>query len=165
MNWLDVLIVLPLLVGLVRGLMRGLVSEVITFAVVILGALGARWLAPALSGALLTLFAWPQGVCDVVAYTLIFLVIAIILSLLAKLLTRFLHAIHLGWINRLAGAVFGVCKYGIFVLIAVFVIDKTNSEYHYLDESPVVQSSVLYPKMVHLADAVLSFTRSELGGS
>ena len=42
MNWLDVLIVLPLLFGLVRGLMRGLVSEVIAIAVVVLGALGSR---------------------------------------------------------------------------------------------------------------------------
>lgn len=162
MNWLDILILLPLLVGLVRGLMRGLVSEIIAFAVVILGALGARLIAPPFSAFLLSLFAWPQGVCDVVGYTLVFLAIAIVLSIAAKMLNKFLKAIHLGWANRLAGGLFGVCKYGLLVLIVVFVMDRTNEAYHYLDNSPVVQSSVLYPRMVQLTDGLLSFSRSEL---
>lgn len=148
MNWLDVLILLPLLVGLVRGLMRGLISEIIAIVVVILGVLGSRFAAPPFSAWLLKQFAWPEGVCDVVAYVLLFLVIAIILSILARLLTKFLRAIHLGWANRLLGGLFGLCKYGILVLIAVFVMDKTNEAFHWLDKSPVVQSSVMYPKLV-----------------
>ena len=70
MNWLDVILVLPLIVGLVRGLMHGLISEVIAIVVVVLGVVGAKlWAAP-FSAFLLAQFAWPQGVCDVVAYTL-----------------------------------------------------------------------------------------------
>lgn len=159
MNWLDVIILLPLLVGLVRGLMRGLISEVIAIVVVILGVLGARFAAPSFSAWLLTQFAWPQGVCDVVAYTLIFLGIAIILSILAKGITRLLRAIHLGWANRLLGGAFGVCKYGVLVLLVVFVMDRTNEAFHYLDESPVVKTSVLYPYCVKATNALLSFSR------
>ncbi len=91
MNWLDVLLVLPLVVGLVRGLMRGLISEIIAIAVVIFGVLGAKLWAPTCSAWLLAQFAWPQGVCDVVAYTLLFLAIAIVLSILARLLSKFLR--------------------------------------------------------------------------
>ena len=150
MNWLDVLIVLPLLFGLVRGLMRGLVSEVIAIMVVILGALGSRMLAPSFSGWLLRQFAWPTEVCDVVAYVLIFLAVAIVLSIIAKLLQKLLRAIHLGWANRLLGCLFGVCKYGIIVLIVVFAMDRTNAHYHWLDKSPVVKTSVLYPQAVKI---------------
>ena len=61
MNWLDVLLLLPLLVGLVRVLMRGFISEVIAIVVVILGVIGARFAAPPLSAWLLTHNAdWPQ---------------------------------------------------------------------------------------------------------
>ena len=154
MNWLDVILVLPLVLGLVRGLMRGLISEVIAFAVVILGVVGARFGAPSFSAWLLSQFAWPQGVCDVVAYTLVLLAVAIVLSILARLLTKFMRAIHLGWANRLLGGVFGVLKYGILVLIAVFVVDKSNQSFHWLDESPVVKSSVVYPKMVKLCATI-----------
>ena len=150
MNWLDVLILLPLLVGLVRGLMRGLVSEIIAIAVVILGVLGSRIWAQSFSAWLLQQFAWPAEVCDVVAYILIFLTIAIVLSILAKLLHKFLRAIHLGWAKRLLGGAFGLCKYGIIVLIVVFAMDKTNEHYHWLDNSPVVKTSVVYPQMVKM---------------
>ena len=156
MNWLDVIILLPLLVGLVRGLMRGLISEVIAIVVVILGVIGSRFFAPPFSEWLLGQFAWPQGVCEVVAYTLIFLAIAILLSLLAKGLTKFMRAIHLGWANRIFGGIFGMLKYGIIVLIVVFVMDRTNQSFHYLDDSPVVQTSVLYPKMVKVVHKVLN---------
>ena len=155
MNWLDVLILLPLLVGLVRGLMRGLISEIIAFVVVIFGVLGSRLAAPPCSAWLLSQFAWPQGVCDVVAYVLLFLAIAIILSILARLLTKFLRAIHLGWANRLLGGLFGLLKYGILVFIVIFVMDKTNEAFHWLDDAPVVQTSVLYPHAVQITHQIL----------
>ena len=158
MNWLDILLVLPLVVGLVRGLMRGFISEVIAIVVVILGVLGARLAAPSCSAWFLQQFAWPQGVCDIVAYTLVFLVIAVILSVIARLISKFLRAIHLGWANRLLGGVFGICKYGIIVLLAVFLLDKTNEAFHYLDEAPVVKTSVVYPQMIKATHALLSFS-------
>ena len=161
MNWLDVLLLLPLLVGLVRGLMRGFISEIIAIAVVLLGVLGAKLWAQFFSAWLLAQFAWPQGVCDVVAYTLLFLAIAIVLSLLARLLTKFMRAIHLGWANRLLGGIFGICKYGILVLIAVFIMDRTNESFHWADEAPIVQTSIVYPHMVKATNAVLSFSWSE----
>lgn len=156
-NWLDVILVLPLVVGLVRGLMRGLISEIIAIVVVILGVLGARFGAPPFSAWLLTQFAWPQGVCDVVAYTLIFLGIAILLSILARLLTKFMRKIHLGWANRLAGGLFGIAKYGLIVLVVVFVMDRTNDTFHWLDGAQVVSDSVIYPLMVKATHALLSF--------
>ena len=156
-NWLDVILVLPLVVGLVRGLMRGLISETIAIVVVILGVLGARFGAPPFSAWLLTQFAWPQGVCDVVAYTMLFLGIAILLSILARLLTKFMRKIHLGWANRLAGGLFGIAKYGLIVLIVVFVMDRTNDAFHWLDGAQVVSDSVIYPLMVKATHALLSF--------
>lgn len=165
MNWLDVLIVLPVLVGLVRGLMRGFVSEIIAFVVVILGALVARLVAPGVSQWLACQFAWPQGTCDVVAYVVVFLAVAVVLSLLAKALNKLLKAIHLGWANTLLGGVFGMCKYGLIVLIAVFIMSRTNDAYHYLDEAEVVQTSVLYPKVVKATHVLLSVSRQQSGQS
>lgn len=158
MNWLDVLILLPLLIGLVRGLMRGLISEIIAFVVVILGVLGSRFAAPSVSMCLLKWFQWPEGVCDIVAYALIFLAIAILLSIAAKLLTRLLRAIHLGWANRLFGGLFGVLKYGIIVLFAVFIMDKTDEAFHWQENEPVVKTSILYPHAVKVVGWIISQT-------
>ena len=156
MNWLDVLIVLPLVFGLVRGLMHGLISEIIAFVVVILGVLGSWLAAPPFCAWLLKQFAWPEEVCEVVAYVLVFIGIAIILSILAKLLTNLLKAIHLGWANRLLGGAFGALKYGLLTLVVIFIMDKTNEAFHWLDESPVVKTSVLYPQAVKIERAAIS---------
>ena len=137
--------------------MRGLISEIIAIVVVILGVLGARFGAPAFSGWLLSQFAWPQGVCDVVAYILLFLAIAIVLAIVAKLLNKFMKAIHLGWANRLAGGLFGTAKYALIVLVVVFAMDRTNDALHWLDDAPVVNESIVYPYMVQATDALLSF--------
>ena len=42
MTWLDIVILLPLLIGIVRGVMRGLITEVIAILAVILGFIGAK---------------------------------------------------------------------------------------------------------------------------
>lgn len=156
MNWLDILLLLPLLVGLVRGLMHGFISEVIAILVVVLGVLCARYFAPSFSTWLLAQFAWPQEICDVVAYTLLFLAAAILLSILARLMTKFMRAIHLGWANRLMGGLFGLCKYGLCVLVVVFVMDRTNAAFHWLDKAQVIQTSVVYPYMVKAINDLFS---------
>ena len=154
-NWLDILILLPLLVGLVRGLMRGLVSEIIAIAVVVLGVLGARWAAPPTAAWLLKQFAWPAEICNVIAYIVLFLAIAIVLSIIAKLVTKLLHSIHLGWANRLGGAVVGIAKYGLIVLVVVFAMDRINSRTHWLDKSEIVKTSVVYPYAVQVTNLLL----------
>lgn len=158
MNWLDVLIILPVLYGLIRGLMRGFVSEVIALAVVIFGALGARFIAPPLSKVIQSGFKWPEGTCDVIAYVVVFLVIAILLSMMAKQITRLINAIHLGWANKVLGGAFGACKAGLIILIVVFVLERTNDEYHYMDNAPVLEESVLYPEIAEVTYDLFSFS-------
>ena len=92
------------------------------------------------------------------AYTLLFLAIAVVLSILARWIYKFIRAIHLGWANRILGGAFGLAKYGLLVLIAVFILDRTNDSLHYLDEAPVVKTSVVYPQMIKLTHALLSFS-------
>lgn len=162
MNWLDVLLLLPLLIGLVRGLLRGLVSEIIAILVVIFGVLGARFMMPDVSAWLWDTWEWPDGVCDVVAYVVIFLAIAILLTLLARWLTKFMRKIHLGWANRLFGGIFGLLKYGILVLIVVFAMDRTNQSFHWLDKTEVVKTSVVYPKMVKVVNKIANQTNDRL---
>ena len=154
-NWLDILILLPLLVGLVKGIMSGFVSEIIGIAVVVFGVLGARMGASPVSAWLLNQFAWPAEVCNVVAYIILFLAIAIVLSIIAKILTKLLQSIHLGWANRLGGAVIGALKYGLVVLVVIFVMDRINQRTHWLDNSEIVKTSVVYPYAVQITNYIL----------
>ena len=155
MNWLDILLLLPLLIELVRGLMRGLITEVIVIVAIILGIVGARLWATKFSAWLLLQFAWPEAVCHVVAYALLFLAIAIVLNIIGRLLSKLLRAIQLGFINRLLGGVFGTLKWFAVVLVVVFCVNMLDSYFHFLEDSEVVKNSLLYRPFVETANQIV----------
>ena len=155
MNWLDILLLLPLLIGLVRGLMRGLITEIIAIVAIILGIVGARLWATKFSAWLLLQFAWPEAVCHVVAYALLFLAIAIVLNIIGRLLSKLLRAIQLGFINRLLGGIFGTLKWLAVVLVVVFCVNMLDSYFHFLDNSEVVKNSLLYRPFVETANQIV----------
>lgn len=154
-NWLDILILLPLLIGFVRGLMRGLVSEFIAILAVILGCLGAKLWGAAFSAWLLRMFTWPEAVCDVVSYALLFLAITVALNYAGRLLSRILKAIHLGWVNRLLGGVFGTAKYAVIVLAVVFLVDTLDRQFAFM-QPDLKASSVTYDPAVRSAHQLLN---------
>ena len=159
MSWLDIVILLPLLIGLVRGTMRGLITEIIAIAAVILGFIGAKIWGKVFSAWLLTQFTWPQPVCDAVAYALLFLGIAIALNIVGRLLSKLLKAIKLAWVNRLLGATFGVIKWGLIVLAIVFCVNKLDEQFKFL-QPELKKQSIIYPEAVKLADQALDYVKT-----
>ena len=159
MTWLDVVILLPLLIGLVRGFMKGLITEIIAILAVVLGFIGAKLWGQAFSAWILTQFTWPQAVCDAVAYALLFLGITIALNIVGRLISKLLKAIHLGWINRLLGALFGTVKWALVVLALVFCINKLDTQFSFL-QPELKSSSLLYETAVKYADKALDYLKS-----
>ncbi len=157
MNWLDALLLLPLLVGIVRGLMRGFISELIAIVALIAGVVGARLWGVGFSAWLLHQTQWPTGVCDVIAYTLLFLGIAIVFNLIGRLITKLLRAIHLGFLNRLGGGLFGAAKWALVVLVLVFLCDRIDQQFHCFDKAEIVQQSLLYKPFVRGANHLFNY--------
>ncbi len=152
MTWLDILILLPLLIGLVRGLMRGLVIEVTAIVAIVIGLLGARLWGANFALWIITQFAWPEAVCSVVAYALIFLAITLCLNILARLLSRLFRAIHLGWLNRLLGALFGITKWAVIVLLIVLCIHRLDEQFHFI-HNDLKQQSTIYNHAAAIAQS------------
>ena len=152
MTWLDILILLPLLIGLVRGLMRGLVIEVTAIVAIVVGLLGAKLWGTNFALWLITQFAWPEVVCSVVAYALIFLAITLCLNILARLLSRLFRAIHLGWLNRLLGALFGIAKWAVIVLLIVLCVHRLDEQFHFIHDD-LKQQSTIYNHTAALAQS------------
>lgn len=159
MSWLDIVILLPLIIGLVRGLMKGFVTEIIAILAVVFGFLGAKLWGAQFSAWITTQFTWPQPVCDAVAYALLFLAITLALNVVGRLFSKLLKAINLGWINRLLGGAFGVMKWALIVLAVVFCVNKADEYFHFLKPELKAQS-LLYPKAVIYADKALNYIQS-----
>ena len=142
MSWLDIVILLPLLIGLVRGLMRGFIVELTAILAVVIGFIGTKLWGGIFSVWLSEQFAWPEAVCVVTAYALLFLGITLLLNILAKLLSKLFKAVNLGWLNRLFGAVFGIAKWGVIMLFVVLCVHRLDQQFHYLKDDLKEQSSI-----------------------
>jgi membrane protein required for colicin V production len=151
MSWLDIIILLPLLIGLIRGLMKGLIVEITSIVAIILGFLGAKWWSAAFAAWLMQQFAWSETACIVVAYAVLFAGIALALNIIARLLSKFFQKIALGWLNRLLGAVFGVAKWGIVIMALVLCLHNLDTQFHFLQEE-LKQESVVYNTLTPYAE-------------
>ncbi len=161
MTWLDAIVLLPILIGLVLGLSRGVVTELFTILSVVGGVVGARLWASPLSTWLQGQVSWASSICDVVAYALLFLAIATVLAIVGKLISKLLKVIQLGLVNRLLGGLFGAVKWGLVVLLLVFCFNKLDAQFGILEED-LRTESVVYSQAVRLADDALSAIQVQL---
>jgi len=121
MNWLDILILVPLVIDTVVGGWVGLIRAVISLAGLIAGLLLAGHFYGPLGDRLT--FVSDQGAARMLAFAIIFLVVMLLAALIAWLLTRAASALTLGWVNRLGGAFFGLLMGAAFwgIVLAVWI--------------------------------------------
>lgn len=151
MSWLDILILLPLLIGLVRGLMKGLIVEVSSIVAILLGFFGAKYWSAAFASWLMQQFDWSETACIVVAYALLFAGIALGLNIVARLLSKLFQKIQLGWLNRLLGGVFGVTKWGIVIVALVLCVHNLDKQFQFI-QPELREKSVVYTTITPYAE-------------
>ena len=151
MSWLDILILLPLLIGLVRGLMKGLIVEVSSIVAILLGFLGAKYWSAAFASWLMQQFDWSETACIVVAYALLFAGIALGLNIVARLLSKLFQKIQLGWLNRLLGGIFGTAKWGIVIVALVLCVHNLDKQFQFI-QPELREKSVVYTTITPYAE-------------
>ena len=151
MTWLDILILLPLLIGLIRGLMKGVIVEVTSIVAIILGFWGAKWWSATFASWLMQQFEWSETACIVVAYALLFAGIALGLNILARLLSKLFQKIQLGWLNRLLGGLFGTAKWGIVIIALVLCVHNLDKQFQFL-QPELKEKSVVYTTLTPYAE-------------
>ena len=118
MNWLDILLILIIGFSLIGGLRKGLAREGLGFAALILGLLCGLWFYGTVAAVVLPLVS-SKGLANAIGFFLIFGAILLAGSLAGLVVEKVLKLIHLSWLNRLLGGVFGVVR---GVLIGTVVI-------------------------------------------
>jgi len=155
MSYLDIVIALPIIYGIIRGVMRGIVMEVFAIVGIILGIVVARIYAGDAAAWLQQVSQWDANILRPIAAFVIFIVVALVCNLLAKLLTKLFKMIALGWMNRLAGGLFGAAKWILILAVIITCIDMLDGILHFI-KPELKQSSVLYPRAIQLTQTLKS---------
>lgn len=161
MNIIDLIIMLPITIGLVMGLFKGFIKELISLVAIILGIWGARKFEPHMTNLLISLFDFQPATAQPIAYLILFIIIAIGLLILAHLLDKFLSAIALGGINKLLGGIFGAIKYALIVSVLLSVFNALDKRFSIV-ESDKKESSLLYYPLMKVAPELWKETKNIL---
>lgn len=153
MNKIDILLLVILGFGLVRGFMRGLIIEMASLLAIVVGIYGAIHFSFFTARLLGELMPSSQQTIEVVAFGITLIVLMLAVMFLAKVLTKMLKAAELGFLNRLAGALFGVLKAAVIVGSLFVFLERTFQTEKWLSPS-ALNESVLYEPVKSISAVV-----------
>lgn len=150
MNTLDFYLIIPIAIGFVFGLFKGLIKELTSLAAIVLGIYGAKLMAPFAYNILIHTFAVSPKTAKPLAYFILFVLIAIGMLLLAKMLNKFFESMSLGGLNKLLGGIFGGLKWALIISVLLNVFDVIDSRFSILHKE-AKEKSIGFRPLLKLA--------------
>ncbi len=154
MNYIDIIIAIPLLWGLYKGFTKGIILEAATLIALGLAIWGAVkfhdfvtvWMRESLN--------WTSKYMPVISFALIFIGVLVLVFAIAKLLEKIIKAVALGFLNKLAGGVFGILKFGLILSVIIFLLNAIEKNYSFIPPD-VKNKSVLYEPVGKIAPLII----------
>lgn len=147
---IDILFAIVLLLAVFKGWKKGLVVGIFSLLALIAGAAAALKLSGSFGLYLKKETGHPSPLWPVVAFILIFIVVAVLVHLIARLLEKSLQLAMLGWVNHLLG----ILLYGVAYII-LFSIGLWFANQLYLLSPTLKEQSHVYPFTSRIAPEVI----------
>lgn len=155
MSFLDIVLGILLLFGLLKGLKNGLLIEIASLIALIAGLYGAIHFSYIVGDYLSGQLNWDENYINLTAFIITFAIIIILVSLVGRLLTKIVDFAMLGLLNRIAGGVFGMLK--VAVILGAFFIFFHNSVFKLgIIKDDTMGTSVLYEPIKEIGAFVFS---------
>ncbi len=155
-NLLDIILIIPLLFFGYNGFRKGLIIEVTSLAAFILGLFFAFYFSNFTAGILKQYFTIEEKYMAAISFVVTFIAVLFIVLAIGKILEKFIDILLLGFVNKLAGAVFGILKGALFLSIIIFVINYFDAD-HSIIKQKAKNNSVLYQPIESIAPALYSW--------
>ena len=124
MNYLDIIIVILLLYGLIKGFSNGLVKEITGLLGLIIGVYVAVNFSSYLHPKVTEFLEGYEKFVPIITFTTLFVVSALAILLLGNLLDKLTRLLALGIISRILGSIFGVLKIVVLFSFLLFVLTE-----------------------------------------
>ena len=154
MNYIDIILAIPLLWGLYKGFTKGFIIEAASLIALGLAIWGGIKFHNLISEWMTHTLGWTSKYLPVISFAIIFIGILVLIFSLAKLLEKIIKAIALGFVNKLAGAVFGMLKFGLILSIIIFVLNAAEKTFPIVPPE-IKKSSLLYEPVGKIAPIII----------
>ncbi len=142
MNWLDIIIAVPLIWGAYKGFQRGLIFEVAMIIGLILGFYLAFKFSGLFAGVARKIFN-NETILPYFTFFLVFALVILLMVLLAKFFEGILKITNLNFFNKITGAVFGLIKSGLIMSI-ILTVFRPIDEKMAIIKPEIKAASLLY---------------------
>lgn len=143
MNYLDIILILPLLFGAWRGFKKGLIIEFFTLLALLVGLYAGIHFSDFLSSWLRESFGFNSTYLPVIAFTIIFLGVGAMVFFAGKALEKVISVVALTPLNKIAGLIFGVAKILFFLSAALVILESYDEKNAFFPEK-LKEDSLLY---------------------
>lgn len=126
MNWLDIALGIPLLWFTFKGFRNGFVIELASLAALVLGIFVALHFSFYAEDYLRENFEIADRYLHIISFALTFLIVALVVFLAGKIIHKLISIIALGFLNRLAGGIFGLLKAALVLSVILYFINGFN---------------------------------------
>jgi membrane protein required for colicin V production len=150
MNILDIIIVLPLLLGIFKGFKRGFVIEAASLVSLLFATYGAVKFSDYVAKILTEKYEFETDFLPVISFLIVFISIVLVIHLLARVLQGFLKLAMLGTVNRVFGSVFCCLKYAMILSVLLYLINFFNEE-DWIISKEKKAGSVLYQPLSQMS--------------
>ena len=145
MGIIDIILVVCFLPCIWFGLKRGLVRQIVSICVIYFGITLSLKFSGAFAAWLAKYIPDSPFAVKLIAFILIFFAIALILSLLGKVVEKILKITLLGWLNRLLGLILSFFVFLIAISSTVFLLDSANSLIEFIPKDKIAESKIYSP--------------------
>lgn len=143
MNWLDIVLAIPLLWFTFKGLRNGFIIELASLAALILGIFVALHFSFYAEDLLEENFNISEQYLHIISFVITFIVVAVIIYLIGKLIHKLFQVIALGLLNRIAGGIFGFLKTALVLSVLIYFFNGFDPGSKILKQD-VKENSYLY---------------------
>jgi len=143
MNFLDILILVPLIYAGWKGFKHGLIIEVFTLLALVVGLYAGIHFSDGVSKWLKVTFQWDSEYLPVISFTITFLAVGAMVYFAGKAIERVVKVANLTPVNKFLGLFFAVLKMTYFVSVAIVLLESYDEKGHFFPIEKK-ESSFLY---------------------
>jgi len=148
MNYLDILLFIPIVYGAWRGFKKGFIIELFTLLALLVGIYAGIHFSDFMSEILKENLSMTSKYLPAISFTITFLAVGAMVFFGGKMLEKVIKLAALGPFNRIAGLIFGATKM-LFILSAVLVIFESIDEKNDFIPQDLKDTSLLYEPVKH----------------
>lgn len=157
MIWIDIVLLVPILWFAYKGFRNGFIVELTTLVALVLAVWGGLKYKTFVADLLERYLGLEGSYVPFLSFVIAFLLILVVASIIARLLTNLIGVVQLGLLNRVLGMLFAVAKIVIILSLLVGGLDKINKSTDLISKE-TIEKSHLYNPFNQIAEKIYDFS-------